>query len=294
MIRQLKYVEISDAPTSPHTAPVTKSERHLCLLFFCSYFFFSWHFLSLTPSFLTLSSCICLSMLSFCDCFFFLSLSLSLSLSFLSFFLWPFRSVTFSFCNLFWQTHSTWRIPSSCKKKSDTFDPFAREGNLILCIDAFFSFCYTPVRESDTGEAGQVVARGNKMRPRWTSKYLHINIKLRIQKQHMKYKHQYNIHISPYLFFFGFAWSGAEQPQLMQGMSGLANDYYAYFGRVMQMQVGLPAGLCNRSHDSRSWWREDCTGFLQGFGDAQEVLQRQALEHCRGVDLWCRRSQLEG
>ena len=57
-----------------------------------------------------------------------------------------------------------------------------------------------------------------------------------------------NIHIT-YIYpptlphVFVFSWSGAEQPQL-QGMSGLANDYYAYFGRVMQMQVGSPAGLC--------------------------------------------------
>ena len=28
---------------------------------------------------------------------------------------------------------------------------------------------------------------------------------------------------------------------LAQGMSGLANDYYAYFGRVMQMQAGPAA-----------------------------------------------------
>ena len=58
--------------------------------------------------------------------------------------------------------------------------------NLILCIDAFFSFCYTPVRESDTGE----------------------------------------------------------------GMSGLANDYYAYFGRVMQMQASV---MHKKSSNAKRW-----------------------------------------
>lgn len=86
-------------------------------------------------------------------------------------------TVTLSFCNPFWQTHNTLVIPGSCKK-AEAFDPLAREGNLILCIDAFFSFCYTPVRESDTGEAGcgQGTEWGQDGRPSICTEIKNINI----------------------------------------------------------------------------------------------------------------------
>ncbi|CAK9103503.1 4 [Durusdinium trenchii] len=58
--------------------------------------------------------------------------------------------------------------------------------NLLLCIDAFFSFCYTPVCESDATE----------------------------------------------------------------GMLGLATDYYAYFGRVMQMQASV---MYKKSSNAKRW-----------------------------------------